>query len=383
MQVMKNDALIVCLQGHHNNSSSVALWDIPSWQAMTRDWERPRTQHDIGEFLLFLYARWPAMHVLCQGRWEAQRQDINTVRILDSGGACPIFFMESLEAGNWNACSMMACIQQWHMPASLHALQSEAAAPEILCLQMNRFACRTGSYDKSRAKFHTDTIIGMPAFRQDLDVVYISYQLMACGVHLGTRPHNGHYRAALYDVRGTCWMCEDGVKACARAFAQPKGAAGRAPLQHVAISWQTPLPTSSPPCMLPRYWRTLCADVAWAQYIATSRAPVRAPGSTLASSPALWPLLWAWGAQATEGPQQSGRCGSTLLGHDFAPRPPGLLEGRAQTGHCGKMFERGRRPNREEPQPSVQVDLEGCHQDEGAGCSVGAQGLGWSFVESV
>ena len=213
MQVMRNDALIACLQGHYNNSS-VALWNIPSRQAMTRDWERPRTQHDIGEFLLFLYATWPAMHVLCQGRWEARRQDTHVVRILDSGGACPIFFMESLEAGNWNACSMTACIQQWHMHASLHALQSEAAAPQILCLQIDRFACRTGSYDKSRAKFHADNIIGMPAFRQDLDVIYISYQLMACGVHLGTRPHNGHYRAALYDARGTCWMCEDGVKAC-------------------------------------------------------------------------------------------------------------------------------------------------------------------------
>ena len=79
---------------------------------------------------------------LMPGRKDARFRMSGAIEISDPGGTCPLYLSASLQAGGgFSLTSLQESIQDWHGQAQVHALQF---APEILCIQINRFTCGDG-----------------------------------------------------------------------------------------------------------------------------------------------------------------------------------------------------------------------------------------------
>ena len=110
--------------------------------------------------------------------------------------------------------SLQECIQHWHGRAQVHALHF---APEILCIQINRFTCGDGVPGKNHIPFYVEDVIYLPKChgnRLERRTTQTAYVFHACVIHLGARPDSGHYRAVFWDPDGQMWMCEN--RECAK-----------------------------------------------------------------------------------------------------------------------------------------------------------------------
>ena len=209
-EVMRRDPLLKVLAGAAQRRHITTLCHLPEWQALVNEWERPSRQHDVCELITFLRGRWPTLQRLCCGKWEARLMHSGTLQCGDHGGACPLLLTASLQAcEEEHLCSMQACIEYWRCQAHIHAL---TAAPEFLCIQINRFVHKERVCSKCLDPFHAEDQIKFPLYDGRLRTVDVPYVLRACIVHLGQQPDSGHYRSVLWNEFRNMWMCDDAVK---------------------------------------------------------------------------------------------------------------------------------------------------------------------------
>ncbi|CAE7030621.1 unnamed protein product [Symbiodinium sp. CCMP2592] len=192
-------ALLSSLEALLKAAKPFSLWDLWQFKQLLRHWRDPGRQHDAAEFIKSYQAGADTNGL--SGVWQA-RTTAGEVRFL--GDTSPLPLSVPLTDG----ATVQQLVTAWSAQDQVHALWRP---PECLVLQLSRYG--------SRGKLHThisldDGVVQFPCFVASTNhVCHVDYQLQAAAIHLGSTPHEGHYRAALFDEGNKLWYADDGKHA--------------------------------------------------------------------------------------------------------------------------------------------------------------------------
>ncbi|CAE7823718.1 unnamed protein product [Symbiodinium sp. CCMP2592] len=192
-------ALLSSLEALLKAAKPFSLWDLWQFKQLLRHWRDPGRQHDAAEFIKSYQAGADTNGL--SGVWQA-RTTAGEVRFL--GDTSPLPLSVPLTDG----ATVQQLVTAWSAQDQVHALWRP---PECLVLQLSRYG--------PRGKLHThisldDGVVQFPCFVASTNhVCHVAYQLQAAAIHLGSTPHEGHYRAALFDEGNKLWYADDGKHA--------------------------------------------------------------------------------------------------------------------------------------------------------------------------
>ena len=196
----------------------ITLWQNIAWCALHVGWRSPHQQHDVVEYLTYLR---PSLGIpLASGRWQSRQNIDNSCLALDEGQTWPLLLpapLRALAPQGDASLSLQFLIDEWmHSQAGLHGLVTE---PLALLLQVNRFVHSPAGISKVEVPVSPEPNIYVPRFANSLDAAdplalqYIRYCRVACILHFGASPSEGHYRAILYDTTLGALITDDGISA--------------------------------------------------------------------------------------------------------------------------------------------------------------------------
>ena len=196
----------------------ITLWQNIAWCALHVGWRSPHRQHDAVEYLTYLR---PSLGIpLASGRWQSRQTIDNSCLALDEGQTWPLLLpapLRALAPQGDESLSLQFLIDEWmHSQAGLHGLVTE---PLALLLQVNRFVHSPAGISKVEVPVSPEPDIYVPRFTNSLDAAdplalqYIRYCRVACILHFGASPSEGHYRAILYDTTLGALITDDGTSA--------------------------------------------------------------------------------------------------------------------------------------------------------------------------
>ena len=178
------------------------------WATLLQGWTQVHQQHDAPELVTYLLPRL-GIH-RAAGRWEARWNVNHCVTVFDHGTLLAPIIM-ALPPGE--QLHLQQVITLWHTQARLHAL---SAAPDFLCVQLNRFSEDNGELCRdTRPLQGTDNVIYFPVFTatDTLQTHPIPFQVTSAQLHFGERPTSGHYRAILQGQKelgaAQLWITDD------------------------------------------------------------------------------------------------------------------------------------------------------------------------------
>ena len=186
----------------------ISLLRYPPWHELMRGWRQPDRQHDLPEFLHHMI---PQLQVSeYQGEWQARTVRRTRVHVHDGGQCCsPI----ALHLPTGVECTLQQCILRWHQQAAVHAL---SRVPAVLCIQLLRFQATKGAsiLKDHRVVRGLGGSLRVPVFVNSVSThcIWLTFDVVAAGLHYGDKPSSGHYRAALRDGE-KLWLTDDGLQA--------------------------------------------------------------------------------------------------------------------------------------------------------------------------
>ena len=185
------------------------LLQVRGWQAIIADWTEAHRQQDVCEFLqhVLQYLQAP----IFQGTWQARRlaDSEGAVHCVDQGygtQAIPLH-LPRLPPGLTGTLEVQQLVDLWHQDRDRTTCLQ--APPQIMFLQLMRFAKKHGHISKDRTEVRLSMDLHIQAFTDArLGRSRIPYKLAAYVVHHGLSPKSGHYTAHLVQD-GEFWQCDD------------------------------------------------------------------------------------------------------------------------------------------------------------------------------
>ena len=175
------------------------------WQQLLRRWAQPTRQHDAAE--LFLHLAPLLGPQVFDGGWEARRQELGSVRVLDAG-ACAAAINLDLPHRNTDSV-LQQLINAWHHQHTIHALTHP---PPVLVLRLSRFLDTRRGVRKHTGLVSWGPTIHVPHFSSvELESQVCEYQVLATICHQGASATSGHYTATLHHHQ-QAWFCDDNTK---------------------------------------------------------------------------------------------------------------------------------------------------------------------------
>ena len=158
------------------------LFSVPAFHKMMQGWHEPERQHDVGEFIRHISRSIPLIQpVYVRARYLADGE------VIDEEGMLALDLLH-------DPTSVASAIQHWHIGRGIiHALLE---APPVLFIPVARFDYVDRQPLRAIARMRPEpSRLELPIYIADsIDVILVSYQLVACIMHRGPSPSSGHYR---------------------------------------------------------------------------------------------------------------------------------------------------------------------------------------------
>ena len=193
-------------------SDTFHFWNNVAWKAKFFNWSDPHRQHDVGEFLRFLFGKCPRIRhqflFHCEAR-SAQDSGLETVRILDAADS-DILVLDSNIRDAYDSLLETVTIQQlihaWECQESTHGFSS---VPEKLVILAGRFQMVDGRLVKRHLQIVPNPKIYIPTYAADVFCTS-GFRLNSYIEHGGEDLHSGHYTAVLH-FNNIMWKADDNV----------------------------------------------------------------------------------------------------------------------------------------------------------------------------
>ena len=182
------------------------LWSRPYlWRRHLRHWPDTGRQQDAAQFLSFFRQACALTHF--KGTWNI----ISHNSLIDSGSVCPLMLnceVDRLPMAN-GICALPKIVEAWH---NLPGTPTLASGTACVVLQLNRFRTVGGVVTKTGTPVTLPATVNPPIWVEG-STTFAKFLLSAVVIHLGSSPHQGHYRVLLVEEQGRAWITEDGIAA--------------------------------------------------------------------------------------------------------------------------------------------------------------------------
>ena len=172
------------------------LLDLPQWKLLLEPWEEIDRQHDVAEFMAFLFQQFPLTDI---GSWSARLHADEATHTVEQGRLLQPLRLVPSGVNSEIINTVQECVDRWHRDqGALHAFD---APPTFIAVQLERFAAVAGEIRKTMWRCDLTSAMAsimIPVFMQGgIDVYRVPYRINAIILHLGSSVQHGHYTTLL------------------------------------------------------------------------------------------------------------------------------------------------------------------------------------------